>query len=143
MKQFTDSPRGRFVRAYLRRNPVKSREYFNVSDYQERIDRLRTKQIKFANPQLQFPFMLSSSVERKNGSRVERTNPMKVSVEIDRTDVDGDNGPVDGLILVCQRCGHEVEVPGVSSESARYGATKLRDECPTNENNFYDVDYWQ
>lgn len=67
---------------------------------------------------------------------------MRVNVEIDLADVDGDCGQVEGLCLVCQRCGHEVEVAGVSIDSARRGAVMLREECPNGENNFYDVDYW-
>ena len=67
---------------------------------------------------------------------------MQVNVDIHQTDVEGDHGQVDGLCLVCEKCGHEVEVPGASGASARRGAVMLRDECPRGENNFYDVDYW-
>jgi hypothetical protein len=67
---------------------------------------------------------------------------MKVSVEIYQTDVEGDYGQVDGLCLSCHRCGHEVEVAGTSSASALRGAVMLREECPYDENNYYDVDYW-
>jgi hypothetical protein len=67
---------------------------------------------------------------------------MKVVVEIDHTNVDGDYGSVDGLCLHCKRCGHEVEVAGTNGESARYGAIRLREECPRHESYFYDVDYW-
>jgi hypothetical protein len=67
---------------------------------------------------------------------------MRVHVEIHHTDVEGDYTPVDGLLLICERCGQEVEVAGTAGASARYGAIKLRDECPRQETNFYDVDYW-
>jgi hypothetical protein len=67
---------------------------------------------------------------------------MKVEVEISHTDVEGDYGRTDGLCLVCQRCGHEVEVPGTGGPSARYGAALLGKQCPGDEKNFYDVNYW-
>lgn len=67
---------------------------------------------------------------------------MKVEVEISHTDVEGDYGPMDGLCLVCQRCGHHVEVRGTSGASASYGAVLFHKECPNSENNFYDVAYW-
>ena len=67
---------------------------------------------------------------------------MRVNVEIDITDVDGDYGQAEGLCLLCQRCGHEVEVAGLSADSARRGAAMLREECPNGEKNFYDVDHW-
>jgi rRNA maturation endonuclease Nob1 len=68
---------------------------------------------------------------------------MKVGVEIYNTELEGDYRSVDGLRLVCQRCGHEVEVFGTSDVSARCGAAILRDECPEGENNFYDVSFWK
>jgi hypothetical protein len=67
---------------------------------------------------------------------------MRVNVEIHQTDVEGDYAQVDGLLLVCGRCGHEVEVAGTSGASARRGAVMLREECPKSENNYYDVDFW-
>jgi hypothetical protein len=67
---------------------------------------------------------------------------MKVNVDIHHTDVEGGYGEVDGLCLVCERCGHEVEVAGTGGASARRGAQMLRDECPKGESNYYNVDYW-
>lgn len=67
---------------------------------------------------------------------------MKVAVDIDTIDVDGDYGQVEGLRLTCERCGHEIEVAGTHSASARRGAIMLREECPKGEINFYDVDFW-
>jgi hypothetical protein len=69
--------------------------------------------------------------------------PMRVKVEIDHTDIDADYGSVDGLCLVCKRCGYEVGVAGTSGDSARRGAVMLREECPRGENNFYEVDHWE
>jgi hypothetical protein len=58
---------------------------------------------------------------------------MRVSVEIHHTDVEGDYTQVDGLCLVCERCGHEVEVAGTSGDSTRRGAVMLRGQCPKGE----------
>jgi hypothetical protein len=67
---------------------------------------------------------------------------MRVNVAIHHTDVEGDYAQVDGLCLVCERCGHEVKVAGTGSASARRGAIMLRDECPNDEENFYNVGNW-
>jgi hypothetical protein len=67
---------------------------------------------------------------------------MRVSVDIEQTDVEGDYGTVDGIRLTCERCGHSVEVAGTSDRSARRGAIMLREECPEGEDNFYDADWW-
>lgn len=67
---------------------------------------------------------------------------MRVSVDIEHADVEGDYGTVEGIRLTCERCDHSVEVAGTSDRSARRGAIMLREECPEAEDNFYDVDYW-
>ena len=67
---------------------------------------------------------------------------MKISVQIFEEDVEGDYSTVDGLRVVFERCGHEIEVCGTSDASARYAAVKLSEECPQNEKNYYDVDWW-
>jgi hypothetical protein len=67
---------------------------------------------------------------------------MRVDVQIHHTDVEGDFTAIDGLLLVCKRCGLEVEVAGTSGASARRGAVKLRDGCLSDEQNYYDVDFW-
>jgi hypothetical protein len=65
---------------------------------------------------------------------------MRVKVDVDYADLDGDHGSVEGLRLTCDRCGYEVEVFGTSEASEQYGAVKLRDECPKGENNYYQVE---
>ena len=67
---------------------------------------------------------------------------MRVSVDIENADAEGDYGSVDGILLTCERCGHWVVVAGTSDRSARRGAIMLREECPKGEDNFYDVDHW-
>jgi hypothetical protein len=67
---------------------------------------------------------------------------MKVSVQITEDEVEGEYTSVDGLRVICDRCGHEVEARGTSGSSAKYAAVQLRAECPNGEDNFYDVDWW-
>ena len=67
---------------------------------------------------------------------------MRVSVTIAQGELEGDYGYVEGLTLVCDRCGHSIEVFGTSDRSAARGAIMLREQCPNGENNFYDVDGW-
>lgn len=65
---------------------------------------------------------------------------MRISVTIQEEEIEGDyGGYLDGLRLTCTQCGHEVTVFGTEAASARRGAIMLRDECPANESNFYDV----
>jgi hypothetical protein len=58
MKKYRPSPRGRFVRAHLRRSLTKPGDYFNVTDYQEKFDRLRASLTRFAALQLRLPFSM-------------------------------------------------------------------------------------
>ena len=68
---------------------------------------------------------------------------MKISVSIDYADVETDSGrETEGLCITCKRCGHAVEVTGIHIGSARYAAILLGKECPNNESNYYDVDWW-
>lgn len=68
---------------------------------------------------------------------------MRVNVDIDHQELDGDyGGMVEGLRLTCDRCGHSVTVFGTTERSAMRGAIMLREECHRGENNFYDVDWW-
>lgn len=68
---------------------------------------------------------------------------MKESVSIHEDEVEGDYGYGDGLRVTCDKCGHYIEVMGTSDRSAELAAHMMRNECPTGENNCYDVDWWQ
>ena len=68
---------------------------------------------------------------------------MKVSVDIREEEVEGDHGSGDGLRVTCERCGHYVDVLGVSDRSASRAAVMLREECPEGETNFYDTGWWK
>lgn len=62
----------------------------------------------------------------------------RVSFEVHYNTLDGDYGPVDGITAVCSKCGHEVEVFGTSDSSIKRAAIMLREECPNDEENFYE-----
>lgn len=66
---------------------------------------------------------------------------MRVEVDVEEEELDGDYGPVQGLRLTCDRCGHEVEVFGTEEASAKRGAVMLREECPNGEDNYYVVNW--
>ena len=66
---------------------------------------------------------------------------MKITVEVEEDELDGDYGSVSGLRITCPRCGHEVEVFGTDERSAKRGAVMLREECPRGESNYYVADW--
>jgi hypothetical protein len=64
-----------------------------------------------------------------------------VRVNVTYTELENENGwPVNGVIVTCERCGHEVEVYGTSERSVTRGCATLREECPRGESNHYDED---
>lgn len=65
---------------------------------------------------------------------------MKVRATIEMAELEGDYGPVDGLTVTCERCGHSVEIFGRSESSELRGAAQLREECPRGEKNFYKAE---
>lgn len=68
---------------------------------------------------------------------------MKINVEIEYAEVESESGhQIEGICVTCKRCGHSVEVAGITIASARLGAVMLREECPRDENNFYDAEWW-
>jgi hypothetical protein len=67
---------------------------------------------------------------------------MKIEVDIIEDEVDFDGRFVEGLIIICRKCGHAVHVAGRSSSSARRAAADMRSECPEQLNNFYDAGWW-
>ena len=62
----------------------------------------------------------------------------RVTIDVTYTELEGDYGPVEGIIVTCSKCGHSVEVFGTSDRSIYRGAIGLREECPNGENNFYE-----
>lgn len=66
---------------------------------------------------------------------------MKVVVTIWETTLQGDYGDVPGLAGECERCGNMIEVYGTGDSSELALCAKMRDECPSGENNFYEPDW--
>lgn len=62
----------------------------------------------------------------------------RVKFEVQQTTLDGDFGEVDGIEVICNKCGHSVEVFGGGEGSIKRGAATLSDECPLGESNFYE-----
>lgn len=65
---------------------------------------------------------------------------MRVKVEIEEITLEGDHGPVDSVCARCSRCDHETESFGTGEASVKRCLALLRDECPKDENNFYQAD---
>ncbi len=57
--------------------------------------------------------------------------PMKVPVDIEYADIENDSGrEIEGLCATCDRCGHSVQVLGITPSSARYAAVLLGQDMP-------------
>lgn len=65
---------------------------------------------------------------------------MKVRGSVTVVEMEGDYGPVEGVVACCSRCDHETESYGTSAASVRRCLVLLREECPLNESNFYEAD---
>jgi hypothetical protein len=62
---------------------------------------------------------------------------MRVPVEIEEIELDGDHAPVPSIQATCQRCGHETQSFGTSEKSVKRCLVLLRKECRNEESNFY------
>lgn len=60
---------------------------------------------------------------------------MRVLCTVEETELDGDYGPVDGVIVTCTRCEAVTESFGASAASIKRCFALLREEC--DEQNFY------
>jgi hypothetical protein len=65
---------------------------------------------------------------------------MKVTTTIAYVDLDGDHGSVEGVEVTCDRCGHSEESFGTGDASLKRCALLLRENCPRNEKNYYELD---
>jgi hypothetical protein len=62
---------------------------------------------------------------------------MRVEAVVYEEELEGDNGPVEGVIARCTRCDHETESFGTHEGSIKRCLVLLREECPRGERNFY------
>jgi hypothetical protein len=65
---------------------------------------------------------------------------MKVECEVNYEELEGEHGPIDGVIVTCGKCGHEVQSFGTGGASVRRCLAMLRNNCPRNEDNYYIAD---
>jgi len=63
---------------------------------------------------------------------------MRIPVEVEEIDLEGDYGTVPSVQVTCSQCGESVEVYGTSSASIRRGCIMLREMC--DQKNFYVYD---
>jgi hypothetical protein len=63
---------------------------------------------------------------------------MRVPCEVEQVELDGDHGPVDGVMVTCSRCEATAEAFGTHEGSIRRCFVQLRDQC--DEENFYYAD---
>jgi hypothetical protein len=64
---------------------------------------------------------------------------MNVPCEVEEVELENDEGrTVDGVEVVCSRCGHSTESFGTGEASIRRCLALLREECPKKERNFYE-----
>ncbi|MCW5206360.1 hypothetical protein VU08_05440 [Desulfobulbus sp. F5] len=61
-----------------------------------------------------------------------------VTCSVEETYLENDYGnEIEGIIVTCNKCGHEVESFGTSQASINRCFVLLREECPEGENNYY------
>jgi hypothetical protein len=65
----------------------------------------------------------------------------RVEVAVDEVTLENEDGKeVEGLLVTCSECDHEVEVFGVSERSVRRACVTLKEECPLGRENYYVAD---
>lgn len=64
----------------------------------------------------------------------------KIKCEIGTIELDGYQGPVDGVTATCSKCGHETQSFGTSQRSVNRCLVALNEECPDEESNLYVVE---
>lgn len=60
-----------------------------------------------------------------------------IDVEIEETELEGDHGPVTGILATCTECRHVTESFGTGERSITRCLVLMRDECPMGDRNFY------
>ena len=63
----------------------------------------------------------------------------KVKCSIEETYIENDYGhETEGVIVTCNKCGHETQSFGTSDASINRCFWLLSEECPNDEHNFYE-----
>lgn len=66
---------------------------------------------------------------------------MKVLCELQHIMLTNDKGlQIDSVRVSCSRCGYETETYGRGENSIMRCVAMLHDECPEEEDNFYEID---
>lgn len=61
-----------------------------------------------------------------------------VSVAIEQAVIEIEDGSKRlGLVGICDRCDHRIEVVGRTEKSSRYLCARMREECPLSQSNYY------
>lgn len=63
---------------------------------------------------------------------------MRILVEVDNIELEGDYGTIPSVRVTCTQCGESVEVYGRSERSVKRGCIMLKEMC--GGNNFYTTD---
>ncbi len=66
-----------------------------------------------------------------------RTSFGSVTCSVDYVELDGDYGPVDGVEVTCNRCGHVTQSFGDGPDSIRRCLALMKEECPRGGSNWY------
>lgn len=62
---------------------------------------------------------------------------MKVHVDIEETEFEGDYSSVDGILATCSRCNLKVEVYGTEEASKKRACATLKEDRLRGEKNYY------
>jgi hypothetical protein len=62
---------------------------------------------------------------------------MRVHCSVQYVDMDAAHGVMPGVIVTCNRCGHETHSYGQQEGSLRRCFALLSEQCPEDESNFY------
>ena len=62
----------------------------------------------------------------------------RVLCTVEETELEGDHGPIDGVVVTCTKCGESAESFGTSIASIRRCFILLREQC--DEENYYTTE---
>lgn len=62
---------------------------------------------------------------------------MRVACNIQKVYLEGDYDDILGTLAICSRCDHQTESFGTTERSIRRCLVLMREECPLDEENYY------